>query len=197
MRDKAAYTRTKDTMIQLDQQIREVAMEGEGSQRVVPVEIKRGELYVENGNINWQLKTNAKIIEPRTKINMGNLVISSNIDVKAHDYGTHYMLENSYLAVNITKFVNTSGSTQDIINSIRFKETNAVVDGNFTFMMGADNATSMGIMDSQLIPYGNNTNLEFGKVIVKVDSTSVYYELELGLESQADFITAKIRNVKG
>jgi hypothetical protein len=194
MKDKSAFTKTKETMLSLDEQIKEVASEGEGSQRVVPVEIKDGYFRIQDNMIEWEMESEAKLLEPRTKISYGNLVVSSNIDVDSYDYGDYYLLENEYLIVNISAMTNSSNSTSNLISSIFFKKTNVTVPGNFTFMIGGNQATASGILTTSLNPPGNNTNVDYASVVVSVDST-ISYELVLTLESQADFLTSRIRNV--
>lgn len=195
MKDKTAYTRTRDTMLSLDQHIEDVTSEGEGSQRIVAVEIKEGELNMEDGSLSWEFKTDSDIIEPRSKIEYGNLVVSSDIDVIAKEYDTFYTLENSYLLVNISMFNSTPGNTSDLINSVYFKPNDVTIPGNFSFQIGTDADTATGIITTSLVPPGNNTALDFATVVVQVNASGITYDLELSLESQADFITTRITNV--
>ena len=195
MRDKSTFTKTRDSLLTLDEHIKDVASEGEGSQRVIPIEIRGGYFTVGDDHVEWELESEARLLEPRTKLNYGNLVISSNIDVDSYDYGSHYILENSLILVNISAMNNESNSTSNLINSIFFKGTNATVPGNFTFLISDDPASALGYITTTLTPPGNNTNVDFASVTVTVDSATIDYELILTLESQADFLTSRMRNV--
>lgn len=195
MKDKTSYTRTRDTMLSLDKHIEDVTAEGEGSQRVVSVEIRNGELNLDEGMLSWEMQTDADIVEPRSKLEYGNLVVSSNIDVSAYTYSDNYVLENTYLRVNISIMENETNTTDNLIQSITFKPTNTTVPGNFSFMIGDDIGTASGVITTILVPAGNNTNLDYATVIAAVNSSDIQYDLEITLESQADFLTTKIRNV--
>lgn len=194
MRDKSTFAKTRDTMLSLDQHIKDVASEGEGSQRVIPLEVRDGYFRVENNMIEWELESEARLLEPRSKLDYGNLIISSNIDVDSYDYGGYYLLENAYIRVNISAMTNSTNTTSNLITSVFLKSSNKTIPGNFTFMIGEDESTASGVLSTSLTPQGNNTNTDFASVIVSVDST-IDYELVLTLESQADFITSRIRNI--
>ena len=100
-KDQSTYTRVKDTMTALDQHIVDIANEGQGSQRVVPIEVPAGELRVKDNKLQWKLETGSKIIEPRTKIDQGNLVIAADLDVSAIEYGTYFTIENSRILMTM------------------------------------------------------------------------------------------------
>ena len=195
MKDKTAYVKTRDTLLSIDKNIEDITAEGEGSQRIVNVEIQDGELTLADGTLVWELKTDADIVEPRSKTEYGNLVVSSDIDVSTIEQNGYYILENKYISVNITKFTSEQNDTSQLINSVKFKPNDVTVPGNFTFMIGNDVNTATGIITTQMDPPGNNTAVDFATVVVLVNSTSLTYELELTLESQSDFLVTKIRNV--
>ncbi|MBW2999994.1 hypothetical protein KY339_04940, partial [Candidatus Woesearchaeota archaeon] len=48
LKDESVYTETKSNFVSLNQHISDVSNAGTGSQRVVPVEIRKGELKVGN-----------------------------------------------------------------------------------------------------------------------------------------------------
>ncbi|MBN2567403.1 hypothetical protein JXB02_04950 [Candidatus Woesearchaeota archaeon] len=197
MRDKSTYAKAQDTMIGLNKHIEDIAGEGIGSQRVVSVEIEDGELYVEGGRLTWELETESKILEPRTKIRMGNLVISSNVDVNSYEHGSHYILENSRIRVRLNRFGNQSINLSDIVEWIFLKETNASVNGTFDFAIGdpSDPANSEGVVTSAMFPATNQTNADYVSVIYSVDSANFDYDLEITLESQADFLSIRAKDI--
>lgn len=85
VRDKSIYSRTKEVFLDLNEQIKDVQAEGPGSQRVIPIEIPKGTLAVENNQIKWTMESKAKIIEPRTKILLGDLIIGDDSFITLED----------------------------------------------------------------------------------------------------------------
>jgi hypothetical protein len=194
MKDKTTFARTKDMMTSLDKQIQDVAAEGAGSQRVVPVELREGQMIIADNKIKWEFETATKIIEPRTKQDLGNLVISSDTTVTAWDNGTYYLLENDYLIVNISKYGNSSTwvpiNTSEIINSINFKETDSTLSGVFSFVVNQNETTADGNGFTSLMEQG--TELPRAIVVTHMNTTAAEYDLRLTLESKADFIIVKV-----
>src|SRR3989344_6932850 len=78
IKDRAVFSRIRDTMIELDRHIRSIAGQGEGSQATVSIEVRDCELHFQDNEIIWELETESKIISPRTSTTIGNLIISSN-----------------------------------------------------------------------------------------------------------------------
>src|SRR3989338_10457272 len=68
LNEKSAFTRIRDTLVGLDKQIQQVASEGQGSQRIIPLEITDGEFRIEQQKIRWKLETDSKIVESKTRI---------------------------------------------------------------------------------------------------------------------------------
>ncbi|MBD3310075.1 hypothetical protein GF351_02555 [Candidatus Woesearchaeota archaeon] len=200
MRDRAVFEKTKDSMITLDQHVRDVADEGLGSQRSVPVEIQQGEFIIEDDRLKWEMDSKSKILEPRTHVSFGNVIVASNVDVRTTDYGSFYTLENSRLKANISSFGSpenhTSISLSSLIRGIKLKETGTTLTGTFSFEIG--NSCTSGTGWTELVPHGNNSLLGDAEVVVHMNpnSTSCSYDLELILESQADFLRVDIRNFR-
>lgn len=197
MKDKSTYTKTKDLMENIDSQIESVASEGIGSQKIVPIELIDGELKIVDNTLSWKFQTDQKIIEPRTKIQQGNLIISANADVTSQEIGRYYYLKNSLIEVNISKFCNETRwcpiDTKKLLNWI--KHDNDTLTGNFSFMVNRDENTTFGTGYTKISEIGKN--LGKASVITHVNSSNVEYDLVLTLESYADFITVNIENFKG
>jgi hypothetical protein len=197
LRDKGAFNRARDTMIAIDQQIEEIAGEGQGSQRVIPLDVNKGTVDVANQALRWKIETDSKIVEPKTKMEMGNLVVSADVDVSAASYATSYILENSYLLVNISKNGTESNwsaiNTSRLINYITFKGTNTRTNGTFSFLINNSAASGVGTGYTKLLDSGNN--LASATVLTHVNSTNFDYDLELTLDSKADFVKASLKNV--
>lgn len=105
LQDMAAIEQAKGVLSNLDTVIRDVAVEGLGSTRVLSLELKKGNLVVDslNNRIYYELKTYADIISPRSRKAIGNLIIASDSNVNVRENATHIVLENEHLRVSILK----------------------------------------------------------------------------------------------
>ncbi|MBR9676512.1 hypothetical protein GOV04_00030 [Candidatus Woesearchaeota archaeon] len=197
MRDKSISTTTIDSVATLSEHIQEVASEGEGSRRTVSFDVKRGHLAVHDDQVVWSLETEAKIIEPRSKIELGDLIIASNIDASATEYSNSYIIENAYLQVNISKYGNASSqvtiNTTDLVNNIYHKSVGANVSGGFNFYLG-DSQNNEGSGYTELLEEGSL--LDKAVVIVHLDTPDFYYDLYLILDSSADYLRTQAKNIQ-
>ncbi len=195
LQEKASFTRAKDTMLSIDQQIKDVASEGQGSQRVVPLDVSDGKISVENNALRWKIESDTKLLEPRTKLQQGNLVISSDVDVSAAQIDNYYILQNSKILVNISKYGSESNmtniNTSRLINYVIFKDTNAKTNGTFKLYDAAGQTTGTGY--TTLLDPG--TGLVSARVLAHVNTTNFDYDAELKLDSNADFITVNFKNI--
>ena len=197
MKEKSIYSKTEDMLKVLDKHITDVVSEGKGSQRVVPIELLDGELIIDDGTMEWEFETETKIFEPKTRIHLGNLVITTNSDVTVREYGGSYILINNLIKVNITKIDGTDGwqaiNTSLLINSLEFIATGKKTNGTFNFVVGDESSSSYGNGHTFLKETG--TNLAYGSVVAHVNSSLYEYDLELTLESDADFIRVNVKNL--
>lgn len=204
MKDKTSVSNAKSTMISLDTVINEVANEGEGSQRIVPVEIKNGKITIKNDEISWELKTKTDVMESRSDQNFGNLKISSNSNVKTIETDTSYIMETSIEGDVFNLSIKKIGSetnfsslnTSELIEGVWYKGEK--LNGTFKFTINDDIDTETGNGYTMMIPSGDNNNLGKASVIAHINSTSVEfkeYELEFTLESFADFFTVEIKKI--
>ncbi|MBI2136950.1 hypothetical protein HYU12_00345 [Candidatus Woesearchaeota archaeon] len=195
LNEKNAFTKVQNLLVSLDKQIQQIASEGQGSQRVIPLEITDGELKIEDQKLRWKLETESKLIEPNTRVEQGNLVIATGVDVTATTEGNFFIIENSRIKANFSKIgtsdnysaINTSG----IINSIYYKDSSATTNGTFTFFINDSSSitgngytkleqTGSGLTSASLKAHINNSNME--------------YNLLLTLDSKADFLQVAVRN---
>jgi hypothetical protein len=146
------------------------------------------------------MESKSKIVEPRTDISFGDVVIASNVEVTAKDHGTYYSLENSRILVNISKNGTADSmvslSTSDLIRSFKLKDPVTVLTGAFTFTVGPTTCGTTGFGFTELVPSGNHSDLGDAKVILHMNpnATSCSYDLELSLESEADFLKVDVKN---
>ena len=201
MKDRAVFSKIKDVMLDLDRHITEIANQGEGSQATVSFEIRDGEVIFTDNQLMWELETKSKIVSPRTKTVLGNLIISSNANVRTYELSDSYMMnttiEDDSFSVKINKKGTVSSweyyNTSEIIEYIQYNDYQ--IDGSkFNFNLNNNITSARGTGYTEMVPSGNNTNLGRAKVIAHMNSTFAVYDLEFTLESYSDFVTVKVKN---
>ncbi len=198
LRERSSVTKARDTLSALDQHIEDIAAEGQGSQRVVPIEVGEGTLRVVDNKLQWEIETKSKIIEPGSKIDLGNLVISSDVDVSAKEVGRFFVLQNSRISANFSKLGSETNfsaiNTSSILNSLTFRDNSAKTNGTFVFRVAGNSSTETGTGYTKLKETGEG--LVSGAVLAHVNSTAYEYDLEFTLASKADFIKTELKNVR-
>lgn len=202
MKDKSSFDKAKETMLVIDKTINEVANEGEGSQRIIPVEVRDGKIILNPDEIGWELQTKTQVLDERSNIRYGNLMISSNANVKTIETNQSYIMQTSIegdiFNVSIRKIGSKDSysniTTSDLIESIYYDGEK--LNGTFNFLVNSDSDSGIGTGYTELIPSGNNTGLGRAKVIAHIESTPYTYDLEFTLESFADYLTVELKNVR-
>ena len=195
LKDKSIFVRTRDTFLSLNQYIKEVSIEGQGSQRVVPIEIQKGELMVQDNEIKWKMPTNANILEPRSTVDLGNVLVIANGDVDAYEDNNTFVMANSKTFFRFSKFGSptnfTNFSSSSIINQTAYKNGNALVNvsPSFDFYINDSDKNFAGY---SILPKAGN-DLGEAKVLVHVNSTAHEYDLIFTLESLADYVMVEMR----
>lgn len=198
LQDKTIFTRQKNLFLALDQHILDIAAEGQGSQRVIPVEIEKGDLEVTGGALRWVFRTNARILDSGQEIDLGNLFITSNADVSVSETNDTYTLENSFVEFTFRKcetscFLNSS----DLLQQVTFMNPETGVDtattGNFDFEIGAFGPGPWYLPGySELKDKGSD--LGEASLLYFINSTSsAPVILEFTLGSNRDFVNVKIQ----
>lgn len=201
MSDKSSFSNSKSTMLSIDKTINEVANEGEGSQRVIPVDIKDGKISIKNNEISWEIKTKNDIMESRSDQNFGNLKISSNSNVKTFETNSSYIMETTIegdvFNVSMKKIGSESNysnfNTSELIEGIWYNGEK--LNGTFSFTINGDVSTETGNGYTIMVPSGNNTNLGKASVVAHINSSEKEYELEFTLESFGDFLSVEIKDI--
>lgn len=124
LKDKNVVIQTKQVMHTLDETIRDVIREGPGSQRVVTVNLKKGELQIdeESNKIIWIYKnSNVLISEPGVPVQEGKLAVltvesaqKGNYDIKIElDYQDSANLEGEGNLIGLTDLVVRNNGLED------------------------------------------------------------------------------------
>ncbi len=202
MKERSLFNKIKDAMLDLDRHITDIAKQGEGSQAAVSFEIKEGEMKFLDNQLIWEIETSSKLISPRTSTKIGNLIISSNSNIRSFELEDYYIMETfikeDNFSVRINKFNSKEApgdiNTSRLIEYISFNGEK--MDGNFNFYINNNETSSLGTGYTEIIPAGNNTNVGSAKVVAHVDSDFGKYKLEFTLESYADFLIVRVKNFK-
>ncbi|MFO8016910.1 MAG: hypothetical protein R6U32_07460 [Candidatus Woesearchaeota archaeon] len=194
MRDKAVFVQSRDNLISLNQHIKEVGSAGPGSQRTVPLQVQKGHLEVGKEKLRWYMDTEADIIEPMSKISMGDVKIASDSDVDAHETGGHYILENFYMLAAFNKLGNASSyeniSSDSIIDYMQFKGTGAIANGTFDLSVDDEMVSGEGYTSI------NDKGYDQGRASVTafVNTTSgTNYTIIFTMHGNSDYMTVRMR----
>ncbi len=191
MRDKSVFVRTQDAFLNLNQHIKEVALEGQGSQRVIPVDIQKGAFEVKDNVVKWKMDTEATIVQPRTTVKLGNVLIVGNGDVKAYEEGNSFVLENTNVLFRFNKtgdthtFVTLNTSKIITQSTLKTGDTQTNATPSYEFFVDGDSTTANGNGYTQLLNKGSD--LGKASVLLHVNS-SVEYEITFTLEAQSDYL---------
>jgi hypothetical protein len=195
LRERNAFASIKESAIAIDKNILDIASEGQGSQRVIPVEVSDGEILFEDDLLRWKLETESKLIEPRTRQEQGNLVIATDVDVSCSESSAYHIMQNRYILANFTRYGSetnwTSIDTSAILNYIEFKDSDARTTGVFSFSLNSSSGPVNGYTDLETVGIGLTT----GSLRVHMNTSSLEYDLVFALESKADFLKVSIENL--
>jgi hypothetical protein len=104
MKDDFTVKQTKDLMINLDGNIRTVYHEGPGSQRIVNLDIGRGEFLIKEDQevVEWSIESSALISEVGIEIQEGNLFILTEESHVSEKYIVNLKLNYTGVDINLT-----------------------------------------------------------------------------------------------
>jgi len=104
MKDDFTVKQTKDLMINLDGSIRTVYHEGPGSQRIVSLDIGRGDFFIKEDLevIEWSIESSALISEVGVEIQEGNLFILTEDSAVSGKYLVNLKLNYTDVNLNLS-----------------------------------------------------------------------------------------------
>ena len=205
IKDKSVFTRMEDAFLSINQQIREVGLEGRGSQRIIPIEVHKGTLTVADNALRWEMDTPADILEPRTQNEIGNVLVTSNAEVTATEYNNSFVLENSIIKVNFTKLGSannyTNFTSDEIISNIYYKTQDKITEvaspSNrlFKFYINGEDSTTKYLGYSEIGKTGKYLGYSTVTVHVKNSTDDKEYNLVFTLDSQADYLLVEAQPI--
>ncbi len=198
MQDIAAVDQAKDSLANFDKIVQEVASEGVGSARVIPVQIKKGDLSVVSSGdkVEYTIETKAEIISPRTRRTVGNLVFSSNANTDVVDNGTDWIMENEHLIAVFNKTGNSTDfaplNISETIRSLYLKDTGTTFNGVIRIRIDGETTNEAG--NGYTYAEKTGTRLAKGTVVIHVNNTAADYDVYFTLESGRDHLIESIEN---
>ncbi len=197
MQQSAALDRMSDAFSDIDNLVRRVAYEGNGSRRVFDLKVDMGRFAIDAAKdlILWQMGTEAMIIVPRSAEFFGNLIVGSNLESSAYegDYqGTPaYVLENEHLRVYVRKIgsqeSHSSYDTNDLLLAVYQKDLDQWLPLH-SMEISIDDDTGSESGSGYTLLERSGDFLPYGRVNAYMNSAWGEYYLNLTLESGADFI---------
>ncbi len=197
MQEAAAVEGMKNSFVELDKLVQRVASEGNGSRRIVDMEIEVGRIAVDatQDSVVWGLETENPIVSARSAQNLGNLVFGSNLGTSlsedSYKGNDAYVLENEHLIVYVGRIGSVEGtvaySTEDLVMGIYLKDSaewaplervSISLDGEESSMAGS----------GYTIPRMLGPNQPYGELKAFMNSSYVDYVITITLETGADFI---------
>jgi hypothetical protein len=181
-----------DTMKTIDNYLKEVSSEGEGSERILDI-TSPGEFVAEPLDDSIQFAIEApELIDYFSRKKEGNLLYIAGSDVDCYDNG-NLTMENTFIKIAFQKVSRNKG-TLDTSNNIQLIE-----EKTYNTVVYPSNSSIM-IDDSHLVGTGYSEILKSGyslpqcRVHFFVNST-VSYDIFYTLYAGADFIVVDVRNV--
>ena len=200
IQDSIAIDQAKEMLANIDRTIREVAAEGKGSTRILPIEFKRGKLVIDEvtNQIVYELNTKVEVVSPGTRREIGNLFITSNTDVDVTSNATHIIMKNSHLKALIKKIGSPTAQTEvnlsKIIEGVEFnlgEKEQATFNGSVDILI--DNNATKSIGTGYTIAEKEGTDLAEGTVLARVDNSYLTYDIFITLRS-GDFLEIRAGN---
>ncbi|MCK5477247.1 MAG: hypothetical protein KAI55_04975 [Candidatus Aenigmarchaeota archaeon] len=200
-KDQISINYAKKNIVGLDSIVTTVASEGEESSRIIFLDVKRSRYYMEDvkNAFYFEYNVSENIVSPRFRIKEGNVFFGSQLNSKAIDYDSYFLLENQYLRVNISKKGDVSNyssiNTSEIINSIYFKEKDVYIYGqNITIL--PDNYAYSGNGTGYVYIEEEDFFLPKAVAVCRMANANsgVSYDLYFELPSDSDFLMIYLKN---
>ncbi len=197
------YIDAKQLMHTLNDLIKELSLEADGSKRVI-TEVVEGDIIVEGSanRLRMKIPSDVKFLDS-TSIKDGDLTIVSGPYIRAYesdidkDGSTDLVMENDALLFAVKKIGNSSNFTQidtsSIVSLMKNKRSGVSAVPVTRITINERRSTSSGNGFTELLDKGDFLNT--GSIKVTVNSTDALYESIFTLEADRDFIEFKVVKV--
>lgn len=206
LQDSSSISQMQQFMQQLDGLVQQVASEGEGSTRTISTNIDRGVLYFQEStdSLVYELETDADVISPQTSIREGNIILSSNANVKVEEKTVNgvecYMMENEHVRACIKNIGNSTNneniSSSELLQLYEFKRddgTTRSVDANLTVMLNeqSDTTSGQGFTTAETGKF-----IGTGQVTATISTEGYTYDVVFRLPTGSDFMVVDVQNFR-
>ncbi len=201
MQCAATIDKMKSSFIELDKAIQEVLSGGEGSRRVVDLNIEEGKIYVKDNDdtITWEYTCKHQVLSPRIFKTIGNVIFGTNLDTSAYEDTClgqdSYVIENKHLKICFRKIGSkdnyTNYNTSQILLGMYQKDLNKWLPlDHMEITIDKNDSSATGSGYTELVREGKN--LPYGEVVAYMQPNyDIDYHIRFALESDADFLIIK------
>lgn len=194
------------TMRFMDNYMREVAQEGNGSIRKYPFTApKRFEVLKDEDAIVFVGEGSPSLVDFNTRSKKENLLYIAGSDVNCREADgnsdgiTDLILDNTYVRFVFNKTARTDpfsniDTNYAMLNMTQKSTGTSIIPVNSSIFIDDNSSSSYGNGYSELLRTGNN--LPFCTVHFFVNSTPAKYDVYYRLYSAADFLSVQIRNIR-
>jgi len=199
MRDTAAIQRQMDALTELNQLVQQVSQMAEGTQSTQTVQVNRGEMFLENETIVYELTTRSDIISSGSSREIGEILLSANARASLQETTYNgipcYRMENQYVKTCIRKIGDedsfASGSIDDLLLYMEHKAQQEQVEPTLDVVLDEDAMTAEGQIRTE--PVAVDDHLGTAEVVVFVKPPDrPTYELDIRLHSGADYLHTSV-----
>lgn len=200
IQDDSAIDRSVSFLNYVDQRVREVASEGEGSTRTVQVDLDRGEFEV-NGSedtFGYSLETDSASISPQSQTTIGAVQLASNAQVEVSEENVNgedcFMMESERVEACIKK-IGSESNLQSINASelITYYGIKGSGEKNIDFdvELNEDPQSSQGNGYTYTEELGSNQPYGTVWAVINADN-NMKYRISFRLYSGADFLSIRV-----
>ncbi|MFB6242088.1 MAG: hypothetical protein ABEJ36_04800 [Candidatus Nanosalina sp.] len=199
-RDSSAIRQSVSFLNFVDENIREVASEGQGSTRTMSVSFDRGEFDVdaEDDSFTYSLDTGSDIISPQAQQQQGAVTLSSNANVEVSETTkngeTCFMMKNDKVQACIKK-VGSEDSPTSINTSelLTYYEIEGRGETPMDFEVELNNAKNSSWGEGYTYAEQLGDHQPHGDVYAVVDAENgLEYRVLFQLYSGADFLSIRV-----
>ncbi|MEM1988495.1 MAG: hypothetical protein QXS41_01475 [Candidatus Woesearchaeota archaeon] len=193
-REQMVYQQVVNDFQTLKNNLDQLSKEGPGAQRIIDLNIPKGNVIFENDTIVWLGTMDEEIVEPQTRVENNGVIVASDADVTAFENETHIIMENSYISAIFKKPISNEINVSNIIEKIIFKANNAEFVPNYRFYLLNDPSTEFGFGKMELLEKGKY--LVSSTIKIALETNVLKYDLYITLNSKADYLRFKVENVQ-
>ncbi|OYT34797.1 MAG: hypothetical protein B6U87_01450 [Candidatus Aenigmarchaeota archaeon ex4484_52] len=127
-KNQIAINYARKNIADIDSIISSIALQEQDAAKIIDLYVSNGKYKIDEGKnaVYFQTNVSPNIFSTRFRTKTGNVFFGTQLNSESIEYDDYFILENSYLIVNISKKGNDENyqdiNTSKIINSIYFKE---------------------------------------------------------------------------